>query len=354
MKGKLNYLSICLLPLIIMSCGGNEKRVVATQTVEVVNPVTNGNVGNGTLSGVVKENNTLLLAFETPGKIEQVYVREGDYVQKGKLVATLDDKDYVLGVKSIQAQYNQQKNEAARLKVLFEQRALSGNDFEKTMSGLEQTKAQLDTYKNKLSYTRLTAPVSGYIQSVSFHRGEMVNAGTAIASMIDVSRLEVEVSLPTDYYLNKEHFGKVTCTSPHFPGKVFNLSNMNIVMKSDGNQLYQVKFTIEGNDAKTLTAGSNVEVTIPINGINTDQTILLPQCAVGKDKNGSFVWIVTQDNKLKRCAVEMVSLDGGSVKVKGTLNASDRVVKAGVQTLHEGEKVEIHTTTTPTNEGGLL
>ena len=138
-------------------------------------------------SGIVREAHTISLGFKTAGQIERIHVREGDYVRQGQLLAELDDADYRLGVEALQIQYDQLEDEVERTKRLFDQKSVSVNDYEKAVAGLRQLGVQLQVNKNKLDYTKLYAPIDGYVQSVNFSPAEMVDAGTALFTLLDMS-----------------------------------------------------------------------------------------------------------------------------------------------------------------------
>lgn len=106
------------------------------------------------LSGIVKENSTLNLAFETAGKIDFIRVKEGDYVKSGQVIARLSDEDYELSVKALQTQRDLAYRDAMRKKRMFEQKALSGNEYEAAQTKLENLDAQLEIQKINMSTPR--------------------------------------------------------------------------------------------------------------------------------------------------------------------------------------------------------
>ncbi len=179
----------------------------------VVAPAPVGVTVPKSFAGVVMEAREIGLGFKTPGQISRVAVSEGDRVRRGQLIATLDDADYRLGVEAVQVQYDQMARELRRLERLHSQKSLSDNDYEKARAGLEQLRIQLQTNKNKLDYTRLYAPVDGIIDKVNFDKAEMVNAGTPVVTLLDVSGREVEVDVPVGVYLAADRIGAVTCRS---------------------------------------------------------------------------------------------------------------------------------------------
>jgi len=62
---------------------------------------------------------SLNVAFKTAGQIESVNVKEGDYVRASQLLASLDDKDYKLGLEALQVQYDQLSDEVGTLITLI-------------------------------------------------------------------------------------------------------------------------------------------------------------------------------------------------------------------------------------------
>ena len=132
----------------------------------------------------MEEARQINLAFKIAGQISAVNVTEGQKVSEGQLLATLDDSDYKLEKDAVEIQYKQLSDEVERTRVLYGQKSVSKNDFEKAEAGLRQLGIQLQGYENKLAYTRLYAPIDCYIQTVNFDPGEMVNAGTTIFELI--------------------------------------------------------------------------------------------------------------------------------------------------------------------------
>lgn len=355
---KQKYISVgCMLFLLVLTWGCTEEKRTEeiAQSVEVIYPKTTNETRESVLSGFVKENSTLNLAFETTGRIEIIQIEEGDYVKAGQVIAQLNDEDYELSVKALQTQRDLAFRDAMRKKKMFEQKALSGNEYEAAQTKLENLDAQLEIQKNKYDYTTLKAPVNGFIQKVNMHKGEWVNVGSCIATMLDLSKMEVEVRLPSELYHKRSLFGEVTCCLSGNPEKRYSLDEMRTVVKSDGNQLYKVLFHIQGTETDEITAGMNVEVHIPIKDGHKDITFLLPSSSVCKDATGSpYVYTVNQENTLNKVVISITGIEGNYISVRGELPMESKVVKAGVQSLREGQRVKIIQTSSSTNKGDLI
>ena len=334
---------------LLLSCGGHDKKndEVKVRSVMTVLPLNRQESAVKNFSGVVKENSTVSLSFRTPGQISKVLVKEGTRVHRGQLVATLDTKDYQLAVDAAQTQYDQLKNEVERLHKLHEANSLPGNDYEKATSGLEQLRIKLQNAKNQLSYTQLTAPVDGTIQKVNFEAAEMVSAGLPVMDLIDTHSMEVEVNIPSDVYRQLSNTTEAYCIAA---GQRYGLHKKSALAKADANQLFTVKYAIDGQ----LNAGVSVNVFIEIGGSQTVSGLSIPAHAIFEDGGKPYVWVVEQGDVVKRHAVELSGVDSeGMAVVLSGIAASDRVVKAGVKALHDGDKVKVITQQN-SNVGDLL
>ena len=333
----------------LMAACGEQKAERSHPSVMTVKPERASEVTEKNFSGVVKENAETSLGFRTGGTIEQVLVKEGDHVRKGQLLARLDDKDYQLQVNAVQIQYNQLKAEVERLRLLYEGKSLSGNDYEKAVSGLEQLGVQLQANKTQLSYTCLYAPCDGYVQSVAHERAEMVGAGTPVVTLLDVRRMEVEISIPKSVYQQRAQFGSIHCTAD---GQQYPLHLINIVPKANNSQLYTARLSLDSK----LTAGQSVDVVINLTSSpSASEQLTLPLSAIFESEGKNCVWVVGQDSTVTAKTVTVAGTDAnGRAVVTAGLQGGETVVRAGVHALHEKDRVRIISEDSKTNVGGLI
>lgn len=334
---------------LLTACGNSEKKSdeAKVHSVMTVLPLNQQESAVKNFTGVVKENSTISLSFRTAGQIAKILVKEGSHVRSGQLVATLDTKDYQLAVDAAQSQYNQLKDEVERMRKLHEANSLAGNDFEKATSGLEQLGIKLQNAKNQLSYTQLRAPVNGTIQKVNFEPSEMVSAGLPVMDLVDTHRMEVEVNIPAEVYRQLKNSTKAYCIAA---GERYELHKTGVLAKADVNQLFTVRYAINGR----LSAGVNVNVYIEIDGSEAVNGLSIPAHAIFEEDGKPYVWVVEQGDVVKRHAITTSRIDSeGLAVVESGISPNDRIVKAGVKALHEGDKVKI-VTQHNSNVGDLL
>jgi len=350
-----SVLTVLLAVCLLQGCrnGGQSETRSAIKNVKTVFPVLLSDVTVRTFPGVVKAADEINVAFKTAGQISRIAVREGDYVRKGDVIAELDTKDYLLQLEATQIQYDQLNTEVKRLEELYKRNSLPANDFEKAKMGLNALGIQLQANKNTIEYTVLRSPVSGYIQSVNYSGSELVNAGMAIVSLIDVSAVSIETELPASLSLRIDDFIGYSCRIHPAGREVVPLKFVGINRKSNSNQLYKMVFEPTSYQTR-LAPGMHVEIRISINEKTTGTVCTLPIKTVFLENGQSYVWTVRDGEVAKR----EVTTDGfnrdGSLIILSGITDKDEVVCAGLRTLRENDRVHIIPETSRTNVGGLL
>lgn len=350
MKKTITVVSILC---VLCACTGNRKEQSFVRSVSLTVPVSREATTIKNYPGIIREAHEVSLGFKTPGQIERIHVEEGDFVREGTLLAELDDADYRLAVEALQIQYDQLEDEVGRTRQLFEQKSISANDYEKASAGLKQLGIQLQVNKNKLDYTKLYAPSDGYVQRVNFSPAEMVDAGTAVFTLLDVSHMEVAADIPVGEYLQRNRFAWFRCRTAE--GADFPMRLLSLTPKADGNQLCQLRLAFAERPDKQLTAGMNVEVEIGVADTTAVSGFTVPLGAVSRDGDTVYVWVFGADSTVAKRPVVLGGTDaeGRAVILEG-LTGEERIVRAGVNALQEGAKVRVVEAPRKTNVGGLL
>jgi hypothetical protein len=108
---------------------------------------------------------------------------------------------------------------------------------------------------------------------------------------------------------------------------------------------------------REITAGMNVDVRVNSANKQADSTgVTLPPCAVFKQDGADCVWVFSEkDSTVSARKVVLAGMDAdGKLKVSGGLSGAERVVRAGVSALHDGERVKVVGAQSESNVGGLL
>lgn len=328
-----------LIIILFGSCDNKSPVNDNLRSVILVNVGSGANLDNKEYSGVIEEGKSVNASFMADGKIQNLYVKEGDRVRKGQLLASLDKTDYEIGLNQLKAQYNQMTEEKKRMDEMFKRHNIAPNDYEKFNAGYEQLKLQLQMMENKLGYTRLNSPSDGYISEKFMEPGELVGAGTPVFKITDDSRLLATVDLPVSTYISKDNIKQISGSAPAIPNEFIPLNIESFTPDASNNMLYKMKLSIPAKYSSALTSGMNIRVRIETLNLESKGNEI-PSRAIFNENGTNYVWkFDSADSTIhkKKIIVEGVP-QGRNINVKG-LDGSELIVETGVKQLHEGEKV---------------
>ncbi len=346
---------IVFTALIAISCAENSGNTASTRKVkcEAVQNITQLNA-TSIYPGKIEAAKEVNRAFRVAGVVEQIKVKEGDFVAEGRVIATMDNRDYKLQLAATQAEYNAIKGEVERIVQLYKEESVTANDYDKAVNGLKQIEAKLESHKNALADTELTAPFAGYIQKIFFDRGATVAAGTPILSIVSSSAPEVVVNIPANEYLKRDEMVSASATSELYGVEKFELKHIGTTHKANLNQLYTARFQMVATKGTSLPSpGMSVMVTLNYSD-SEKQLVSIPFSAVVERDGATAVWILEGGKAtLRKVEVENVNSDGRAI-IGGGIYAGEVVITAGVNSLKEGQAVEPLTKASNSNIGNIL
>ncbi len=343
------------LILFSVSCGSSDKE----NQNEYIKLVKTANVNEissmqlKTYPGIIEEAEELNLAFRVAGPIERIYVTEGQYVVKGQLIAEMDPRDYIIQKNAVESQVIQIQSEYARIEELNKLKTVADNDYEKMKAGKEMAEVKLQNATDQLNDTKIYAPYSGYITKVMYEEGELVNIGTPIASLIDISMLKVEINVPTSMYLNKDKITKLEFTQESMPDKVFPLELYADNKKANSNGLYKLYMKYNPENDSDLVPGMNISVNLTYS-TNNSSTLSIPVKAVFTKNNENYVWVVKNGKVNARKITTNNLINNGFIGVSDGLSKNEQVVIGGLNLLVEDEVVNTMPQKSETNVGNIL
>lgn len=356
-KSILVTVSVFIIGISLTGCKSEQQKKESNS--EAV-PVTVGRVQQVqeretiSVSGAVSTpNSPSQVCFLVSGKVLSVGPREGEYVKKGQVLASIDTTDYQLPLAGAKAQadqarigYERAEDEFRRMKMLYDSKSLAPNDFQKYKAAYDSARQQYEqaVASEKLSRKHLTdgtlcAPTSGYIAKRSIEPGDTAAPGRVAFEIVQMDTVEVNVGVPeTDVHLMR--IGqKADITVPALPGKSIEGTVRVINVSADPNtRTYMTRISV-ANREHELRVGMVAEATI--HGDKMVSMATLPGDAVVRDAQGATqVYVYYSDQKrvyTKR--VEIGAAVNRNVEIKSGLEGRELIVLAGQTKLKNGQIV---------------
>ena len=351
-----SFILICLFYLLsFTSCKQNQERS-QIKTVKIDTIRTEGSQTLLQYPGKVKAAEDVSLAFRVSGTIRKIYVQDGQPVKVGQLLAELDPTDYQIQLDATEAQYKQVKSEAERVIALYNDGGTTPVAYDKAVYGLKQITALYEHHKDELSYTKLYAPFSGFVQKHLFEAHETVGAGMPVIQMVGQGNPEVEINLPAAEYIRREQFSDYQCTFDIYPDKVYPLKSIGITHKANANQLYTMRLQLLTEGLPMPSAGMNTMVSIRLNDGQSNEMKVSTNALLQADGRSCIFVYHPETGTVQSQEVTMLRLtsDGNCIITSPSLKVGDIVVTAGVHAIRDGEKVKPLPPISKTNVGGLM
>jgi RND family efflux transporter MFP subunit len=295
-----------------------------------------------TASGQVTTEDETLLAFKTSGVVEQVYVREGDRVRKGQLLATLNLTEIDALVAQASYAYEKEERDYQRVTSLYRDSVATLEQLQNLRTSVAVAKERLEAAKFNRTFSEIHAPAAGYVLRKFVSPGRVVNVGEPIlltnSAAGDNWLLRVGVSDREWASIRMGDTAKVQIDA--FTGQKF---RARVSRKAEAADPLTGAFTIElqlRNDGLRLATGMFGTSVIACQQSRSVWNV--PYEAV-LDANGheGFVF-VTKDNKVAvRKPVTIAAFDGTSMQISGGIENSDVLIVSGSAYLTDQSPIKI-------------
>ena len=302
--------------------------------------------------GVTEAKEDAELAFKVLGIIEKIYVREGEHVKKGQILARIDSRDYATQLSATESEYRQIKAECERVIAMHEDDAVSDNNYDKARSGLERISAKLKNHRDQLNDCQLYAP---YVDRVFRTAGESVGPGLAVIGLFTSGNAEVVINVPESEYQRKDASASYTATFAGLPGRTFPLTLASVAQRANGNNRFQMRLRLPDN-TREVTPGMSAMVNIMHSSDSIDNRILIPAGALFNNGGQSYVYVYNKKTGIvRRTAVVADGIRGdGQVVITDGLRMGQLVVSSGVGKLTDGQQVKPLKESSEENYGKIL
>jgi len=290
------------------------------------------------LVGSVISNQETQILSQAAGEITELRFKLGDFMTKGSLMAQVDNRVKKLNLETAVLNYTKLNEDFLKYKKLYEGNATSETQFREIKFAAENARIQVEQAKQQLEYTRITAPFSGYITAKSIESGSYLNIGNPVASIVDIAKLKISLSISeSDAYALK--VGSVaTITTSQYPDAKYRGIISYISPKSDKAHAYPIEISIENISRYPLKAGTFVTAEIDLK--NKTLPLLIPREALVGSLNDASVYVY--DNGIANLRKITVGHDYNNyLEVLDGLKENELVITNGQINIADKSNVEL-------------
>ncbi len=349
-----------VLALLCTSCKGKE----GTGEVQLAKtPVYAKPAKVGTVPLLIEARGTMLAASryevrpQVEGILEDVHVKEGQWIEKGMLLFTIDAKSYEFAFEQAKAALNQAKahfdavkRKKSRYSILNDKELLSKNEWEAIVQEYRQAKAEVllaaakrGEAELRVDHARVVAKQSGRVGKIDYFPGHYVS------SMMEKPLCEVVTLDPlvAEFFVTEKEFSKIqdvkevsihplTAKNESYKGLLTFIDNHFDPARGQITMRASCK-----NEALALRPGMCVHVACPVGML--DSVMLVPTKAVKYNQFGAFVMVVNRENVAEIRQVELGPEFEGDIVLLDGIAPDDIVISDGLEKVAIGTKVDVRT-----------
>jgi len=294
-----------------------------------------------TTGGLLQAKSTVYVIPKVSGmeEVTDVYVKVGDTVEKGQLLASLDKETAMLQYQSTKLQYDEVLKNLNNMKILYDAGAVSRNDYESLEMQFKSLEISLKGMQMSLDNLSITAPIGGTIVSSSAEVGGYATASSAMFTISDTSTLEAVAGI-NERNVNKIKVGdEVSIRIPTAGDSVYTGTIIEVGKVMDQNSKnYPVRVALDNSQGEFL-AGMYAEI-----GIITDRVtdcLVVPVDAIAYKDDGEMMVMIAKDGVAESRDIITAVNDGDYYVVTEGLEINDEVIVKGNVDLVNGEKITV-------------
>ncbi len=301
--------------------------------VELVTPVRGSAAEVVYATGVVEPETWAAVTSIVRARIIDRCNCEGKRVERGDVIARLDDTEARAVFQAIKARVDQARKELERYAALLDRRVVSQAAYDKAAADLAQGEADLAAQAGRLADFLILAPIEGTVLREDAAVGEVAEPGQVLF-WIGRPRPLIIVSEVNEEDIPRIEVGQnVAVKADAFPGEALDATVKSITLKGDPvTKTYRVRHALP--DDTPLFIGMSVEVNIVVRTIA--DTLLVPRATV---KDGTVLIVEAGRIAVHEIETGIVGID--KVEVLSGLSQSDRIVAAYADDLKPGQRVAI-------------
>ena len=291
------------------------------------------------LQGKVDADESVSATARMPGALKRVYVRNGDNVRQGQLLAEVDDAVMLKSLAELEGQLKVAEDIYNRQKSLWDQKIGTEVQYIQAKNGKESLERSIETIKEQWGMTKIYAPTSGTVDMVLLKQGQAIAPGVPLCSILNLSKLKI-VGDVTEVYAAKVRKGdRVQVLFPDLNKEI--ATTVTYVSKTI-NPLTRT-FTVECALPGGADYRANQIAVMKIVDYQSANAISVPVNLIQTAEDGDYVMVAEKAGEkaatAKKVTVKQGSNYNGQVEILNGLKKGDWVISTGFQDVNNGEAI---------------
>ncbi|UXP34186.1 efflux RND transporter periplasmic adaptor subunit [Reichenbachiella agarivorans] len=342
MKQILIFMSLCVV-LFYTSCESHKEEHHKETKFQVTSPVKlDTSIVKDYVCQVKAIRHIELRALEK-GYLQDLYVDEGQFVKRGKLMFQIMPKLYKAEKKKAEAEANYAEIEYLNTKNLFESNVVGQNELALAKAKYDRALAELSLAQVHVGFTEIRAPFDGIMDRLQVRLGSLVNEGDLLTTLSDNSKMWVYFNVPEaeylDYQSTRDTDSLLVVNLLMANNKMFEHAGIVETIEADfnnetGNIAFRATFP---NPKGLLRHGETGNIQIVKSMKNA---LLIPQKATFEVLDKKFVYVVDKNNIIKPRQITVLSEMEDLFEIGAGLEENEKILLEGLRIVKADDKID--------------
>lgn len=287
------------------------------------------------IQGKIDAEENIQVNPEAQGVVTALYVKIGQNVSKGQVLAQIDDKVAVQSIAELQTQldlatslYNRQKN-------LWDQNIGTEVQFISAKTQKEAAERRIATTRSQIAMYKIKSPINGTVDAMSLKVGDAVGPGMSGIRVINSSKLKAKAQVAETYAGRVSQGDEVNLIFPDIPDSLKTKINFASKTIDPASRSFEIQINLPANNSYR----PNMLAVLKIVDYQNSKALVIPVSAIQKSESGDFVF-VAENGKAKKVVIKAGRTYNGTVEIVSGLKVGDKVITVGVQDLNEEDAVK--------------
>ncbi len=290
------------------------------------------------VQGTVDAKNTVMVSPKTGGVLTAVYVKEGDNVRQGTVMAKIDNSILRESIEEVKNQLSLATTVYEKQARLWEQKIGTEIQYLQAKNNKEALEKKLTTLNTQLGQANITAPISGVVDQVIARVGEMASPGMPVARVVNLSNLKVVAKVADSYAASVRKGDEVIIKFPDLNQEY----KARVSFVSTTVDPLSRTFRIEANLPSSSALKPNMLAQVQINDASRNDAIVIDQNLVQSTEKGQVVYVTATEGNRRVAQAKTVKTGlsyNGKVEILEGLKAGDQLITQGYQEVADGQVI---------------
>ena len=346
-KGKLKFVILLLVLIFILFyyfTHRGKKEEVYVDEYSYMKVEQTDEIGTINLNGYVKANNPIGIFVDKKLKVKEVFIKNGDFVEKGQILMTFDDDETNKLNRSIEKErINLQKiqRDLNTTRELYKLGGASRDEVRNLEDSARITQLNIDEYVEVLSKTatEVRSPVDGVVSNLKAQENYLVDTDSSLLEIIDADDLRIIVEIP-EYNTQTVKLGQsikvrqdISDDDKVYDGEITKISRLSTTSSMTGENVLEAE--VKTNETiPNLVPGFKIKAVLQLK--SDVKNIIIPKIALQNEEGKYFVYTLDEKNTIRKKIITIKNIVGDNIIVLSGLNPGEEIVLTPDNRLRDG------------------